>query len=207
MHVGRLQLVMHWMEIVAVFSFAISGLAEAKRRRLDAVGAFIVAFLTAFGGGTLRDLLLDRRPLYWVEHENYLLALFVMSLFANWVIRLVSQLVSDRVLIVADAIGMGLFGVLGTQLALDAGMPVFVSVMMGVITAAFGGLLRDVVCNEVPMLLRDNHPYATCAFLGCFLYVGLTFTDLLPSVSVVIATLAIVIGRLATLRWNITLPR
>ncbi|CAJ0770026.1 MULTISPECIES: trimeric intracellular cation channel family protein [Ralstonia] len=207
MHVTRLQLVMHWVEILAVFSFAISGLAEAKRRRLDAVGAFIVAFLTAFGGGTLRDLLLDRRPFYWIEHEQYLLALFVMSLFANWVIRLVSQLVSDRVLIVADAIGMGLFGVLGTQLALDAGVPVFVSVMMGVITAAFGGLLRDVVCNEVPMLLRDNHPYATCAFVGCFLYVGLTHTDLLPSVSVVIATLAIVIGRLATLRWNITLPR
>lgn len=207
MHVTRLQLVMHWVEILAVFSFAISGLAEAKRRRLDAVGAFIVAFLTAFGGGTLRDLLLDRRPFYWIEHEQYLLALFVMSLFANWVIRLVSQLVSDRVLIVADAIGMGLFGVLGTQLALDAGVPIFVSVMMGVITAAFGGLLRDVVCNEVPMLLRDNHPYATCAFLGCFLYVGLTQTDLLPSVSVVIATLAIVIGRLATLRWNITLPR
>ncbi len=69
MHESRLLLVMHWMEILAVFSFAVSGLAEARRHRLDAVGAFIVAFLTAFGGGTLRDLLLDRRPFYWVEHE------------------------------------------------------------------------------------------------------------------------------------------
>lgn len=202
----RLQLVIHWVGIFTVFSPTISRLAEAKRYRLDVMGMFIIALLTALGGGMLRDLLLDRRPFYWIGHEQYLLMLLVMNLFASWVIRLVGQLVSDRVLIVAGTVGIGLLGMFGTQPALDTDVPVFISVMMGVTAMAFGGLPRDVVRNEVPTLLRDNHPYATYAFLGCFLYVGLTQMDLLPSVPTMVTTLVIVISRLVTLYRNITLP-
>jgi len=161
------------METLAIFAYAISGLIEARRRNLDVVGAFIVAFLTAFGGGTLRDMLLERRPFYWVEHQDYVLILFAMSLAAPFLLKMTTRVVSSRALLVADAIGLGLFSISGTSMALAMNLPMFTSVMMGVITGVFGGVLRDVLCNEVPLILRDSRPYATCAFLGCWVYIAL----------------------------------
>ncbi len=123
----------------------------------------------------MRDVLLDRRPFYWVEHEYYVLLIFAMSIGAAIVFRVVSTVASDRAMLVADAIGLGLFSVTGTSLALVAQMTPTVAVMMGIISAVFGGVVRDVLCNEVPMILRDRSPYATCSFVGCWVYVGLTW--------------------------------
>lgn len=195
------------METLAIFAYAISGLIEARRRHLDMVGAFIVAFLTAFGGGTLRDLLLERRPFYWVEHQNYVLAVFIMSLAAPLLLNTTTRVVSRRVLLIADAVGLGLFSIAGTSMAIAMNLPMFTAVMMGVITGVFGGVLRDVLCNEVPLILRDSRPYATCAFVGCWVYIALQRIGLAPDLSAAASAAFILVARLVTYRLRITLPR
>jgi uncharacterized membrane protein YeiH len=202
----RLTLALSIMEALAIFAYAISGFIEARERRLDAVGTFLVAMATAFGGGTVRDVLLERRPFYWVQHQGYVIAIFVMSLFAPVVLRATSRLISQRALLVADAVGLGLFSVSGTSMALDAEMPRFTAVMIGVLAGVFGGVIRDVVCNEVPLLLRDSRPYATCAFVGCALYVGLDYIQFDNVYAVLIATGFILLARLLTFRFDVRLP-
>lgn len=202
----RLTLALTIMEALAIFAYAISGFMEARIRRLDAVGTFLVAAATAFGGGTLRDILLERRPFFWVEHQFYLIAIFVMSMFAPILLKMTSRLISERVLLVADAVGLGLFSIAGTSIAHDAQMPWFTSVMMGVLTGVFGGVIRDVLCNEVPLILRDSRPYATCAFVGCWLYVLLDYAKFDTIYSVLISTVFILLARLVTFICNVRLP-
>jgi uncharacterized membrane protein YeiH len=161
------------IEISAILVFAISGLIEAVRKRMDIVGVFTVAFVTAFGGGTLRDVLLDRRPLFWVQHQEYVWLVLALTLIGPPLLRLIRHRWADRVMQTTDALGLGLFAVSGAALALAAEMPLIVVVMMGVITGVFGGVLRDVLCNEIPVVFQDHRPYALCAFLGCWVFVGL----------------------------------
>ncbi|WP_179405540.1 TRIC cation channel family protein [Burkholderia guangdongensis] len=202
----RLTLALAVLEAIATLAFAISGFVEARKNRLDSVGTFIVATVTAFGGGTVRDVLLERRPFYWVVHEDYLLVVFGLSLVAPYVLRMLSKLSAERVLLVADAIGLGLFSISGTSIALDAGMPPFIAVLMGVITAVVGGILRDVLCNDIPLLLRDSRPYATCAFVGSWFYLLLDRLDVDPIYSVIAGTGFILIARLVTYKLEIRLP-
>ena len=159
------------VELVAVLAAAFSGFAESQRKSMDVVGVFTVAFITAFGGGTLRDVLLDRRPFFWVEHQPYVILIFALSLVASPIMRHAHRIIPNAGFIAADAIGLGFFSITGVSLALDAGMPTFTATMMGVITGVFGGVLRDVILNEVPIVLRDNRPYALTAFFGCWFYV------------------------------------
>ncbi|WP_432259445.1 trimeric intracellular cation channel family protein [Cupriavidus sp. TMH.W2] len=203
---GRLPLILHIMEVIGVLAFAVSGVVDARKQRLDVVGTFVVAFATAFGGGTVRDVLLDRRPFYWVDHEGYVLLIFVMSFGASFVLRVVSRVASDRAMIVADAIGLGLFSVTGTSLALVAQMTPTVAVMMGIISAVFGGVVRDVLCNEVPMILRDRSPYATCSFIGCWIYVGMTWLAVQQEAALLTGALAIIAMRLVSVRYEWKLP-
>lgn len=159
-----------FIEIMAILVGAFSGFIEARRKRMDLVGVFTVAFITAFGGGTLRDILLDKRPLFWVIHQEYAILIFVLALIASPAIRTLRHIVSERLIVIADAVGLGLFSVAGVDAALDAHMPLFIASMMGVITGIFGGVLRDIVCNEVPMVFRDGKPYAICAFIGNWIF-------------------------------------
>jgi uncharacterized membrane protein YeiH len=159
------------IEVVAVLGAAFSGFAEAQRKDMDVVGVFTVAFFTAFGGGTIRDILLDRRPFFWVEHQNYVILIAVLSLLAAPLLRIAHRVIPNAAFVAADAIGLGFFSIAGVALALGAGMSFFVAAMMGVITGVFGGVLRDVVLNEVPMVLRDGRPYALAAFFGCWFYI------------------------------------
>ena len=161
------------IEAVATVAFALSGLIEAARKRLDAVGVCVVAGLAAFGGGTLRDILLDRRPFFWVQHALWLWALLALCIAAMLFMRARHFEPTERAMQWPDALGLGLFTASGTQIALDAGMPAIVAVLMGMVTAVFGGVLRDIVCNEIPTAFRDHRPYALCAFAGGWLYLGL----------------------------------
>jgi uncharacterized membrane protein YeiH len=202
----RLTLAISIMEGLAIFAYAISGLIEARKRRLDAVGAFLVALATAFGGGTVRDVLLSRRPFYWVEHQDYVIIIFALALTAPMFLRLTTRLFDQRALLVADAIGLGLFSISGTSIALDAQMPAFTAALMGVVTGVFGGIIRDVLCNEVPLILRDSRPYAVCAFAGCWLYLGLDAMGVLGVYNVLFSTAFILVARLVTLKLDVRLP-
>jgi uncharacterized membrane protein YeiH len=165
-----------------------------------------VALATAFGGGTVRDVLLSRRPFYWVVHQDYVLVVFAMAVFAPFFLRMTTRVFDQRALLVADAIGLGLFSISGTSIAVDAQMPAFTAVMMGVVTGVFGGLMRDVLCNEVPLLLRDSRPYAVCAFAGCWLYLALDGFGMEGVYNVLVSTAFILIARLVTFKLDIRLP-
>ncbi|MFN3792356.1 trimeric intracellular cation channel family protein [Massilia sp.] len=192
-----------FIEIMAILVGAFSGFIEARRKRMDLVGVFTVAFITAFGGGTLRDILLDRRPLFWVIHQEYAILIFVLALVASPLIRTLRQIVSERLIVIADAVGLGLFSVAGVSAALAAGMPFFIASMMGVITGIFGGVLRDIVCNEVPMVFRDGKPYAICAFLGNWLFLMMRHYGVEPDFA--LWTSATFISGLRLLTWKFDL--
>jgi uncharacterized membrane protein YeiH len=194
------------IEICGIVAFACSGFIEAHRKNMDVVGVFMVGFITAFGGGTLRDLLLDQRPLFWVARQDYALLVFAMAVLMAPFIRHLRSSVTEKIIIFADALGLGLFSVLGTSIAKDAGMPVFVCVMMGVITGVFGGVLRDILCNEIPLVLRRGHLYATCSFAGCWIYLLLDWLKA-PEAAAVGAGIAVTcVIRLLSVRYNLRLP-
>jgi uncharacterized membrane protein YeiH len=154
------------IETLATLAFALSGLLAAARQRLDAVGVVVVAGLAAFGGGTLRDVLLDRRPFFWVAHADWLWALLALCAAAMLFMRARHFAPTERAMQWPDALGLGLFTATGTELALAQGLPAIVAVLMGMVTAVFGGVLRDIVCNEIPSAFRDHQPYAVCSFAG-----------------------------------------
>ncbi len=161
------------VELLATAAFALSGIMEAARKRLDAVGVCVVGFLCAFGGGTLRDLLLDQRPFFWVRHVEVLWGVFALCLLTMLLLRPRHFTLTEKAIQWPDALGLGLFTAIGVNQSLALSLPGIVAVMMGVITAVFGGVLRDMVCNEIPTAFSDHRPYAVCAFAGAWAYVGL----------------------------------
>lgn len=180
-----LSLAQSLVEAAATLAFALSGLIEAARKRLDAVGVVVVAGLAAFGGGTLRDILLDRRPFFWVQHAAWLWALLALCMLAMLFMRARHFELTERAMQWPDALGLGLFCAGGTQVALAAQMPALVAVLMGVVTAVFGGVLRDVVCNELPRAFSDHRPYALCAFAGGWVTVAITAAGLPAEVALI----------------------
>ncbi len=161
------------VEIAGTAAFAMSGVLEAARKRLDPVGVCVVGFLAAFGGGTLRDLLLDHRPFFWVRHVDVLWGVFALCILAMFFMKARHFAVTERAMQWPDAIGLGLFTASGVHQALLINMPGIVALLMGVITGVFGGVLRDLVCNEIPTAFKDHRPYALCAFAGGWIYLGL----------------------------------
>ena len=161
------------IEICATLAFALSGLIAGARKKLDAFGVFVVTGVAAFGGGTLRDVLLDRRPFFWVDHANWLWLMLFLCLFAMMFMRNRHIQLTEHAILIPDALGLGLYAALGTQIALDLQMPVIICALMGVMTAVFGGVLRDIFCNEIPKAFNDYQPYAVIAFVGSLLVVAL----------------------------------
>lgn len=193
-------------EAVATVAFALSGVIEGARKRLDAVGICVVAGLAAFGGGTVRDLILDRRPLFWVQHSGWLWALLALCIAAMAFMRSRHLEPTERAMQWPDAIGLGLFTASGSQIALDSGMPAIVAVLLGMVTAVFGGVLRDVVCNEIPRAFNDHRPYAICAFAGGWVLVAAQSVGLSSWASLTIAALLTTGLRAAAVTWNWRLP-
>jgi len=145
--------------------------------------------------------------LFWVTHQEYAILIFVLALIATPLIRTLRQIVSERLIVIADAVGLGLFSVAGVASALDANMPIFIASMMGVITGIFGGVLRDIVCNEVPMVFRDGKPYAICAFLGNWLFLLMGKYGLPHDFALCSSALFITGLRLITWKFDLRLGR
>jgi uncharacterized membrane protein YeiH len=165
------------VELAATAAFALAGIMEGARKRLDAVGVCVVGFLTAFGGGTLRDLLLDQRLFFWVRHVEVLWGVLALCVLAMLFLRHRHFELTEKAIQWPDALGLGLFAATGVHQALLLEMPAVVAVLMGLITGVFGGVLRDVVCNQIPTAFHDHRPYAVCAFAGGWVYVGLWQLD------------------------------
>ena len=189
------------VELAATAAFALSGVLEGARKRLDVVGVCVVGFLTAFGGGTLRDLLLDQRPFFWVRHVEMLWGVLALCMLAMLVLKARHFAPTERAIQWPDALGLGLFAATGVHQALLLQMPALVAVLMGLITGVFGGVLRDVVCNEIPTAFHDHRPYAVCAFAGGWVYVGLWQIDA-PGWLALVACVAITAGLRGLALWR-----
>jgi uncharacterized membrane protein YeiH len=193
-------------EVIGTLAFALSGLIEAARKKLDLVGMAMVSGLAAFGGGTLRDILLDRRPFFWVENEIWVWILILICIGALLFMRSRHLEPTERAMQWPDAIGLGAFTAGGTQLALNAGVPAVISVIMGVLTAIFGGVLRDIVVNEIPKAFSDHIPYAVIAFTGGWVVVGLNLLNVDAFVAVAIGAIFTIVLRVLALLFGWRLP-
>ncbi len=192
------------IELSAVVASGTFGIMLARKNRLDFIGVFTVAFITAFAGGTLRDLFLDRHPLFWIEYEHYPVLIFAMAL-GSQVIK-AGDAVIEKWLQLPDALGLGFFAIVGANHAVDAGTSLFIAALMGVVTGTAGGAISDVVCNEVPRLFEATPLYATCAFLGCWIYFGVKEVSGSEELSLTAGIVVIVVSRLMAIRWNVCLP-
>ena len=193
-------------EVIGTLAFALSGLIEAARKKLDLVGMAMVSGLAAFGGGTLRDILLDRRPFFWVENEIWVWILILLCVGALLFMRSRHLEPTARAMQWPDAIGLGAFTAGGTQLALSAGLPAVISVIMGVLTAIFGGVLRDIVVNEIPKAFSDHIPYAVIAFTGGWVVVGLGALNVEAFIAVAVGAVSTIALRVAALLFGWRLP-
>jgi uncharacterized membrane protein YeiH len=186
----------------AVAISAITGVLEAGRKRIDLFGVVLVALTSALGGGTLRDLLLER-PVFWVADQTYLVAAIAAGVATFVLVRLTR--LPANLFLVPDALGLALFTVIGTQAALTYGAPWFVASFLGLVTGVFGGVLRDILCNEVPLVFTGEL-YATASWAGAIAFIALLHAGVSGLTAGLLAMAAIFLTRIAAIHWHLTLP-
>lgn len=194
---------MLWIELAGTALFAVSGALAAGRKSLDLIGVLVIAGVTATGGGTLRDLLLDR-PVFWIEQPGFLVAIFLAAALTIPYTRVARP--PEKFLLYADALGLALFSAAGVQIALALGHGGLVAVVMGVITGAFGGVLRDVLCNEIPVVLRKGQLYASASIAGCALLALLRHLGVSAPLSAAMGMSLIAGLRLAAILFDLKVP-
>ncbi len=180
------------IELLATLAFALSGIMEAARKRMDVVGVCVVGFLAAFGGGTLRDILLDQRPFFWVENELVLWAVLGLCILAISFMRQRHFQLTEKTIQWPDTLGLGLSPT--------------VAILMGTITGIFGGVLRDIVCNEIPVSFKDHRPYALCSVAGGVVYIVLDALESEAWFCMTVCALVTVAFRLLSIWNNWVLP-
>lgn len=191
------------IDILGTVAFAISGVLVAMEKRLDLFGVLIIAFVTSIGGGTLRDLLIGNTPVAWMRDLTYVTTIFITVVFA---IIFVNQLKYLRKsLFLFDTIGIGLYTMLGVDKGLEAELLPIMCIFLGTMTACFGGVIRDILCNEIPVIFRKEI-YATACILGgagYFLFMALSLKE---SYAYIAAILVVITLRLMAVRFGISLP-
>lgn len=190
------------LDITGTLVFAISGAISASERKLDAFGALVIAFVTAVGGGTLRDVLIGSTPVAWMREMNYLylivLAVLLTFFFKAFLLKL------RKTFFLFDTIGIALFTILGVQKTLDMGLSPPIAVIMGTVSAVFGGVTRDILCNEVPLIFRKE-VYATACMIGAVCY--LIFSSYLDQgLSMILTVLLIITIRIMAVKYKWSLP-
>lgn len=192
------------INLVGVAVFAISGALAAGRKRLDLLGVVVIAVVTAIGGGTLRDLLLDVHPTFWIRDPTYLIVILGAAGVTILYVRYLHP--PERALLVADALGLALFTISGAQLAEAAGLPGMIVVVMAVITGAAGGVIRDVLTGEVPLVLRPGTLYATTAIAGASVYLLVQAAGVERSPAALMGMATVAALRFAAILWGLRLP-
>ncbi len=198
-----IETLLYWVGVAAVAVNALTGVLDSARRQMDLIGALLVAVATALGGGTVRDLLLDRK-VFWVVDQTYLAVALGAAVLTFFVAR--ACRVPPRLFLIPDAIGLALFTIVGTQVALQWHAPWLVASLMGVITGAAGGVLRDVLCNDVPLIFLQGELYASAAWAGALAMIALQAAGVAPVYASWVG-MAIVLGlRLAAMHFRLVLP-
>ena len=194
------------LEIIGTVAFGASGLIAAARKKLDMVGVVLLVLVTAFGGGTLRDILLDRHPFFWMQNEIWIWLLAGLAILTQFLVKARNIELSAKAIDWPDAIGLGVFAASGTQIALDLGNSPLIASIMGVITAAFGGLIRDVLIAEIPGLVNDHQLYASLAFVGGLFLWFLQYLNVDNTVAALIGAITIIVVRIIAMRLGWKLP-
>lgn len=195
---------LYLVDLMGVAVFAVSGALAAGRKRLDLLGVVVVAMVTAIGGGTTRDLLLDRHPVFWVEDPFYLAVITGAALLTVVYVRWRPP--PEESLAVADALGLAFFVVSGAGIARELGLPAVSAGVMGVLTGVAGGVIRDVLTTEIPMILHGGELYATAAITGAAAFLTLSSFGAPAPVPSLVGMAVIVALRLATIVWDLRVP-
>ena len=192
-----------WFDLLGIAVFAISGTLAAWRKQMDGFGVIVLATVTAIGGGTLRDLILDS-PVIWINNNSYFYAIFIAAIGTILAVR--NRLtIPHNTLQLFDALGLAFFVIMGTQKALDNGTSAMVAIMLGTMSGVCGGMIRDVLCREVPMVFRGELYAVTCIF-GGVVYTVLISVGVNTAVAMTVGMLALLLLRLAAMKWQITIP-
>ncbi len=190
------------VDYAGTFAFAISGIRLASAKKFDWFGAYVVGLVTAIGGGTTRDLLLDVTP-FWMTQPSYLIitgiALICVILFGKQLIKL------NNTFFIFDAIGLGLFVVVGIEKSIDAGFPFWVTIIMGMITGSVGGIFRDILINEVPLIFRKDI-YALACVLGGIVFYFCTVFGVKSEITQVISAASVILMRVIAVKYHLSLP-
>ena len=197
-------MLLYVIDLIGVAVFAASGALAAGRKRLDLLGVVVIATVTAIGGGTVRDLLLDRHPVFWIADPTYLVVITAAALSTVGYVRWRAP--PQNALALADAFGLGFFAVSGAVIAHQLGLPAISVVIMGVLTGVAGGVVRDVLTAEIPMILQRGELYATTAIAGIGVYLALVALDATPPLPSLVGMAVIVALRLASIVWGLRLP-
>jgi len=186
----------------AVAVSAASGGLEAGKKRFDLFGMLLIAFAAALGGGSIRDVLLDR-PVFWVHNQDFLFIALGAGLVTFFLARWTR--VSRQAFLLPDAAGLVMFTIVGTNVSLGLSAPWFVASFMGVITGVMGGVLRDILCNEEPIVFQGSL-YATIAWVGALVFIALLHFGIEANFAAILTGVGMFASRLAAIRWNISLP-
>lgn len=190
-------------DLLGTIAFAISGALAAMTRKLDLFGIFIIAFVTAVGGGTVRDVLIGNTPVMWMENTFYIYLISVITFLAIVFRRKINHLKTS--LFLFDTIGLGVFTITGVEAGIENGLSPIISVALGAITGTFGGVIRDILCNEIPVIFRKEI-YATACIVGALAYVILYDLNVDHDVIYIITSLIVISIRLVVVKYKIALP-
>lgn len=197
--------VLYYLDLFGVAVFAITGALMAGRKSMDLFGVSVLGLVTALGGGTLRDVILDRHPVGWVADQTGILVALAAALGTVLWVRMTKP-IHEFGLLLADAFGLAVFTVSGTALALNLQAPVGTALIMGVMSGVVGGVIRDVLCNEIPLIFRQEI-YASACLLGALVYLGLLQLQCTTELASIIAMCVVFTVRMAAIRWQWRLPR
>ncbi len=191
------------IDILGTIAFAISGVLVALSKRMDPFGILIIATVTAVGGGTLRDVLIGETPVSWMLNLNYIYVILVTTVLTIIFKSKIDYL--RKSLFLFDTIGIGLYTVVGVEKGLSAGLDPIICIALGTMSACFGGVIRDILCNEIPVIFRKEI-YATACILGGFTYFLVGKLPIDNNVVFIIAGLVVIAVRLIAVRFKVTLP-
>ncbi len=193
-----------FLDILGTIAFAISGVLTAMNKRMDAFGILIIALITSIGGGTLRDVLIGKTPVTWMQDQVFPMVVFGTAIFA---VLFRSKLkYFRRSLFLFDTIGIGLYTVTGVQISLAFGLDPLICVILGTVSACFGGVLRDILCNEIPIIFHKEI-YATACIAGAAAYLIFNEFNMSQTLAMVFSGAIIIIIRILAVVFKWQLPR